>query len=505
MVQTIPHIINDALITDTQGSFIAVHNPASGKQIAQVAIANEDVCQQAVASAEKAFEAWSVTPPIKRAHVLFKFRELLEKNQAELAALVTREQGKTLEDATGSILRAIEVVELHCGVLSELQGTFSANVSRAIDCWTMREPLGVCAGVSPFNFPVMVPTWMMIPAIAAGNTFILKPSEQAPSAPNYLLKLLKQAGLPAGVVQVLHGDKTTVDHLLMHPGISAFTAVASTPVAEAIYTQATQRGKRAHTFGGAKNHAVVMPDADLTQTAHALMGAAFGSAGERCMAISAVVAVGDTTAEGLIEIMRPMIQGIQIDAGDVAGCEMGPLISKVHRERVLQAITEGVDEGADLVLDGRAFTHPKFPEGYFIGPSLFDRVTDDMSIYQREIFGPVLVVLRVNTFDEALALVNRNMYGNGTAIFTRSGYYAREYSRRVQVGMVGVNVPIPVPIATHPFGGWKRSAFGDTGMHGAESIHFYTRRKTVTARWPVDGGHEEYAFAMPTHRADSAH
>jgi malonate-semialdehyde dehydrogenase (acetylating) / methylmalonate-semialdehyde dehydrogenase len=499
MVQTVPHVINGDWVTDSQASYIAVHNPATGQKVSQVAVAGEARCHQAVQAAQTAFESWSATPPAKRAHVLFKFRELLNKHQAELAALVTREHGKTLEDAAGSIARAIEVVEVHCGVLSELQGTFSANVSTAIDCWTTREPLGVCAGVSPFNFPVMVPVWMMIPAIAAGNAFILKPSEQAPSAPNYLVDLLKQAGLPPGVVQVLHGDKTTVDHLLEHPGISAFTAVASTPVAESIYTQATHLGKRAHTFGGAKNHAVVMPDADLTQTANALMGAAFGSAGERCMAISAVVAVGDATADGLIEIMTPMIQGIHIDAGDVLGCEMGPLISKAHRERVLQAITEGVDEGASLVLDGRAFIHPDYSEGYFVGPSLFDQVTDDMSIYQREIFGPVLVVLRVKNFDEALALVNRNAYGNGTAIFTHSGYYAREYSRRVQVGMVGVNVPIPVPIATHPFGGWKRSSFGDTGMHGAESIHFYTRRKTITARWPVDGGHEEHAFAMPTH------
>jgi malonate-semialdehyde dehydrogenase (acetylating)/methylmalonate-semialdehyde dehydrogenase len=349
----------------------------------------------------------------------------------------------------------------------------------------------------------MVPVWMMIPAIAAGNTFILKPSEQAPSAPNYLVDLLRQAGLPSGVVQVVHGDKSTVEYLLRDPGISAFTAVASTPVAEHIYTQATEQGKRAHTFGGAKNHAVIMPDANLEQTAHALIGAAFGSAGERCMAISAVVVVGEATADSLLDIMMPMIRNIKIDAGDVPGCEMGPLISEAHRERVVQAITDGVDEGADLVLDGRSFIHPKYPQGYFVGPSLFDRVTADMSVYQREIFGPVLVVLRVKSFDEALALVNRNLYGNGTAIFTRSGYYAREYSRRVQVGMVGVNVPIPVPIATHPFGGWKRSAFGHTGMHGAESMHFYTRRKTVTARWPVDGAHEGHAFAMPAHRDDA--
>lgn len=499
MVQTVPHVVHGEWVEKSQVSFLAVYNPALGQKIAQVAIAGEALCHQAVQSACIAFQSWSATPPVKRAQVLFKFRELLIKHQVELAALVTREHGKALDDAAGSIARAIEVVDVHCGLLSELQGTFSANVSTAIDCWTTREPLGVCAGVSPFNFPVMVPVWMMIPAIAAGNSFILKPSEQVPSAPNYLVDLLKQAGLPPGVVQVLHGDKSTVNHLLKHPEISAFTAVASTPVAESIYTQATHFGKRAHTFGGAKNHAVVMPDADLTQTGHALLGAAFGSAGERCMAISAVVAVGDATADRLIEIMTPMIQSIRIDAGDVSGCEMGPLISKAHRERVVQAITEGVDEGAKLVLDGRFFTHPDFPEGYFIGPSLFDYVTENMNVYQNEIFGPVLVVLRVKTFDEALALVNRHAYGNGTTIFTHSGYYAREYSRRVQVGMVGINIPIPVPIATHPFGGWKRSAFGDTGMHGAESMHFYTRCKTITARWPVAGRHEEHVFAMPVH------
>ncbi|NCT56984.1 MAG: CoA-acylating methylmalonate-semialdehyde dehydrogenase [Legionella sp.] len=506
MVQTVPHRIHgmhDDGSADSHVGFLAVHSSVSGEKIAQVPIAGEAQCYQAVQAAQQAFLLWSAVPPVKRAHILFKFRELLEKHQAELAAMVTREHGKTLDDAVGSILRAIEVVEVHCGVLKELQGSFSANVATAIDCWTTQEPLGVCAGVSPFNFPVMVPVWMMIPAIAAGNTFILKPSEQAPSAPNYLVDLLKQAGLPSGVVQVVHGDKSTVEYLLRDPGISAFTAVASTPVAEHIYTQATEQGKRAHTFGGAKNHAVIMPDANLEQTAHALIGAAFGSAGERCMAISAVVVVGEATADSLLDIMMPMIRNIKIDAGDVPGCEMGPLISEAHRERVVQAITDGVDEGADLVLDGRSFIHPKYPQGYFVGPSLFDRVTADMSVYQREIFGPVLVVLRVKSFDEALALVNRNLYGNGTAIFTRSGYYAREYSRRVQVGMVGVNVPIPVPIATHPFGGWKRSAFGHTGMHGAESMHFYTRRKTVTARWPVDGAHEGHAFAMPAHRDDA--
>ncbi len=499
MIQTIPHLIGGERTVLEKEPLLNVYNPASGEPIAAVAIAGEALCEKAVGHAKDAFEPWANTPPIKRAQVFFKFRELIKAHMDELAACVTREHGKTLEDANGSILRAIEVVELYTGILMGLQGEFSSNVATAIDCWTVREPLGVCAGVSPFNFPVMVPAWMMMPAIAAGNTFILKPSEQAPSAPNFLVDLLHEAGLPKGVVQILHGNKSTVDALLAHPGISAYTAVASTPVAEAIYVEATRQGKRAHTFGGAKNHAVVMPDADLEQAAQALVGAAFGSAGERCMAISAVVAVGDMVADGLIEQLIPRMQAIKIDAGDRSGAEMGPLISRSHHERVVSAITQGVKEGAKLLVDGRGFTHPDFPKGYFIGPSLFDEVTDGMQVYQNEIFGPVLVVLRVKDFEEAYALVNRNPYGNGTAIFTRSGYYAREYSRRVQVGMVGVNVPIPVPIATHPFGGWKRSAFGDTNMHGAESLNFYTRRKTITARWPKEGQLETHAFAMPTH------
>ncbi|MDF1646611.1 MAG: CoA-acylating methylmalonate-semialdehyde dehydrogenase [Legionellaceae bacterium] len=502
MVDVIPHCVGGKFVVPSTGPFLSVNNPASGEVIANISSADSALCNQAVHAAEQAFHLWSETPAIKRAQVLFKFRTLLEKNQAKLAMLVTREQGKTTDDALGSIARAMEVVEVHCGVLTELQGHFSQNVAASIDCWTTNEPLGVCAGVSPFNFPVMVPTWMMIPAIAAGNTFILKPSEQTPSAVNYWVELLIEAGLPSGVVQVLHGDKTTVDHLLAHPGIAAFTAVASTPVAEAIYVEATRQGKRAHTFGGAKNHAVVMPDANLEQTTRALMGASFGSAGERCMAISAVVAVGKSVADGLIEHLKPAVEAIRVDAGDVPGVEMGPLISQQHRERVLQAVTEGVEAGAKLVVDGRAFEHPKYPDGYFVGPSLLDEVSESMALYQREIFGPVLVVLRVDNFEEALALVNRNPYGNGTAIFTRSGYYAREYSRRVQVGMVGVNIPIPVPVATHPFGGWKRSAFGDTNMHGAESIHFYTRRKTVTARWPQMGEQEENTFSMPTHQTE---
>ena len=423
----------------------------------------------------------------------------MERYQLDLARIVTREQGKTLEDAKGSVARAIELVEFHCGLVTQLQGTFSANVSANIDCTTIRQPLGVCAGVSPFNFPVMVPIWMMIPAIASGNTFILKPSEQDPSAPIRLLELLSEAGLPPGVVNCIHGDKATVEHLLAHPDIVAFTAVASTPVAKAIYTTATAQGKRAHTFGGAKNHCVVMPDADILQAANAIVGAAYGSAGERCMALSVVVTVGESTAEALIHALTPLIKAIKIDAGDVEGADMGPLISSIHRDRVIAAIVQGVAEGASLLIDGRPFKHPQHPNGYFIGPSLFDHVDETMSVYQNEIFGPVLVIMRVANFEDALKCVNHHQYGNGTAIFTRDGFSAREYVQRVHVGMVGINVPIPVPAVSHPFGGWKHSSFGDTHMHGQESIHFYTKLKTITSKWPVTALNES-AFSMPTHQ-----
>lgn len=498
MGYNVPHVIGGQLVHETNTQSHPIHNPALGEPIGQVHFASKTTCDKAVATAKEAGIEWSQTPAIKRARILFRYRDLLEKHQMDLARIVTREHGKTLDDAKGSVARAIEVVELHCGLVNQLKGDFSADVASHIDCHTFRQPLGVCAGVSPFNFPVMVPIWMMIPAIACGNTFILKPSEQDPSAPVRLLELLNDAGLPPGVANCLQGNKTTVDQLLAHPDVAAFTAVASTPVAHSIYTTATAYGKRAHTFGGAKNHCVVMPDADLDQAANAIVGAAFGSAGERCMAISVVVAVGNQTADNLIAKMAPQIRTMRIDAGDVNGTDMGPLISATHRQNVLAAIDKGVSEGARLIIDGRTFKHPQYPQGFFMGPCLFDDVTDQMSIYQNELFGPVLVIVRVNDFEEALNLVNKHQYGNGTAIFTRDGFSAREYSQRVQVGMVGINIPIPVPIANHPFGGWKRSAFGDTNMHGEESIHFYTRRKTVTSKWPVTELNKS-AFAMPTH------
>ncbi|CEK09392.1 CoA-acylating methylmalonate-semialdehyde dehydrogenase [Legionella hackeliae] len=498
MSYTVPHYIGGKDYTATSSNAHTIYNPALGEAIGQVYFADKATCDKAVATAKAAWPTWAETTALKRARILFKFRELLEKYQLDLARLVTREHGKTLEDAKGSVARAIEVVEFHCGLVTQLQGDFSADVSNHIDCHTLRQPLGVCAGVSPFNFPVMVPVWMMIPAIACGNTFILKPSEQDPSAPIRLLELLTEAGLPDGVANCVQGDKSVVDYLLAHPDIKAFTAVASTPVAEAIYTKATAHGKRAHTFGGAKNHCVVMPDADLDQAANAIVGAAYGSAGERCMAISAVVAVGDHTADNLLEKLKPLIQGMRIDNGEMDGTDMGPLISSAHKQKVLAAIDKGVSEGAQLVIDGRNFKHKTHPEGYFVGPSLFDQVNESMSVYENEIFGPVLVMLRVRDFDEALALINSHQYGNGTAIFTRDGYTAREFSQRVQVGMVGINIPIPVPIASHPFGGWKRSSFGDTNMHGKESIEFYTRRKTITSKWPVTTL-DKSAFTMPVH------
>ncbi len=496
MVYQVPHLIAGESITSSSQTQHPIYHPSTGAVIGQVDYASTELCEKAVAAAKAAWPQWSQTTPTKRAQILFQFRTLLTKYHTELAQIVSKEHGKTLDDAKGSVARGIEVVDYHCGLVSQLQTMYSSDVSANIDCHTIREPLGVCAGVSPFNFPVMVPIWMMIPAIAAGNTFILKPSEQDPSAPVRLLELLHDAGLPPGVANIVHGDKTTVDQLLKHPDIAAMTAVASTPVAEYIYTEAIAQGKRAHTFGGAKNHCVVMPDANLDQTTQAIIGAAYGSAGERCMAISVVVTVGANTADRLLEKLLPAVRGIRIDASDATEVDMGPVISAAHRQRVLQRIDAGVEEGAQLLIDGRSFKHSQFSDGYYLGPSLFDHVKETMSIYQQEIFGPVLVIMRVDTLDEALALINRNQYGNGTAIFTNDGFSARQFAKQVQVGMVGVNIPIPVPIANHPFGGWKRSFFGDYAMHGEESIRFYTKLKTITSKWFLHSL-DDNVFAMP--------
>lgn len=499
MTNHIPHFINGKLFEAITPHYKDVTNPASGQSIARVHFADQNICDSAIATAKKAGLAWSQTPLMKRARILFKFRELLEKHQHDIARLVTMEHGKTLDDAHGSVARAIELVEHHCGIVQQLQGTLSTEVATAIDCYTIRQPLGICFGVSPFNFPVMVPVWMIIPAIACGNSFILKPSEQDPSATLRLFELLTEAGLPDGVANCVQGDKNTVDYFLKHPDIQACVAVASTPVAEYIYQTAIAHGKRSHTFGGAKNHCIVMPDADLPLAAQAIVAAGYGSAGERCMAISVVVAVGDSTADSLIDALIPLIEAMRIGPGNQANIDMGPLVSDVSRQRVLAAIDAGVKEGATLLLDGRDYQHPECPNGFFLKPSLFDHVTDTMSVYSNEIFGPVLCVVRVKNLEDAITLINKHPYGNGTAIFTADGYTARYFSQSVNVGMVGINVPIPVPVASHPFGGWKRSVFGDTPMHGMESVHFYTRLKSVTTKWPAKAVESGHSFAMPTH------
>jgi len=493
---TVSHYIHGKTHTVTGEEKHAITHPATGKIIGETYLANTKTLDAAVNSAKKAFSEWADTPPLKRARILFHFKELLQKNKASLAALVSREHGKTLDDAAGSIDRGIELIEFMCSAPYLLRGTFSENAGSHIDCYTIRQPLGICAGISPFNFPVMVPLWMMIPAIACGNTFILKPSEQDPSAPLKLAELLTEAGLPEGVINIINGDKSIVEQVLCHPDIKAVTAVASTPVAKHIYKTAIANGKRSHTFGGAKNHCIVMPDADLDIAADAIAGAAFGAAGERCMAISAVVAVGDTTADKLIEKITQKIEQLHIGPGDKPNVDMGPLISRTHREKVMNYIELGIQEGAQLVVDGRKTVFPEHPEGFFLGASLFDKVQPHMRIYQEEIFGPVLCLIRAANFEEGLALINHHIYGNGTAIFTQNGETARTFANKVQAGMVGINIPIPVPVTFHPFGGWKSSLFGDLGMHGDQSIQFYTQTKTVTVKWPHTS-HANSSYIMP--------
>lgn len=495
MEYVIGQFINGQQTQNKQADTLDIINPATATPLGKVQFATSDEVNDAVKTAKEAFPAWSNTPPLKRARVLFKFKSLLEQHQDEIAEIVTLEHGKTLEDAKGSVHRAIEVIEMNCGIASNLKGAYSESVGSHIDTFTMRQPLGVCAGVSPFNFPVMVPAWMMVPAIACGNTFILKPSEQDPRAPIRLLELLHEAGLPKGVVNIINGDKAAVTQLIDHPDIKAMTAVASTPVARSIYETSIKQGKRAHTFGGAKNHCLVMPDANIEQTANAISGAAFGAAGERCMALSVAVVIGDDTADKLIKAVQKNMATIKVGSGLDEGVEMGPLISEAHLQKVKDYIQIGADEGAALLVDGREGAHPT--PGFFLNPTLFDNVTESMRIYQEEIFGPVLCVVRVNTFDEGLALINKHQFGNGTAIFTHDGYAARDFAHRVEAGMVGVNIPIPVPVASHPFGGWKHSVFGDTNMHGVESIHFYTKQKTVTSRWIKDEITQS-AYVMPT-------
>jgi len=460
-----------------------VTNPATGAAIRKVPFCNAADIDAAVKAAAAALPEWRDTPPLRRSRVMQRFLALLQANQRELARLVTEEHGKTLPDAMGSVQRGIEVVEFACGIPHLLKGEHSENVGSGVDCHTVRQPVGVCAGVTPFNFPVMVPLWMFPVAIACGNTFVLKPSEKVPSASMRMAELAKEAGLPDGVLNVVHGDKEAVDAMLGHPGIAAVSFVGSTPVARHIYETCARNGKRVQALGGAKNHAVVLPDADLEFAAEALAGAGYGSAGERCMAVSAVVAVG-AAADPLVALLKKRAEAIVVGPGDKEGVDMGPLVTAQHRDKVAGYIDAGVKEGAALVVDGRGTKVAGYEDGYYLGTTLFDHVTPGMKIYRDEIFGPVLVVLRTPTLEDAIALVNRNPYANGVAIFTESGGAARRFENEVEVGMVGVNVPIPVPVAFYSFGGWKSSLFGDLHVHGIEGVKFYTRTKAVTTRWP---------------------
>ena len=473
-----------------------VTNPATGAVTRQVPLADASDIDAAVAAAKRALPAWRDTPPLRRARILMKFRELLVAHDEELAKLVTEEHGKTLPDAMGSVQRGLEVVEFVTGIPQLLKGEHSPEVGTGVDTYSLRQPVGVCAGITPFNFPVMVPLWMFPVAIACGNTFVLKPSEKVPSASMRMAELLKEAGLPDGVLNVVHGDKVAVDALLHHPDVKAVSFVGSTPIAKYIYETCAKEGKRVQALGGAKNHAVVLADADLDFAADALIGAAYGSAGERCMAVSAVVAV-EEVADALVAKLKASAEKLKIGGGTAPGVDMGPVISKPHRDKIAGYVDQGVAAGAKLVLDGRGLKVPGHDNGFFIGATLFDHVTTGMSIYRDEIFGPVLVVLRVKSLDDAITMINNNPYANGTAVFTRSGGAARKFEREIEVGMVGINVPIPVPIAFYSFGGWRNSLFGDQHVHGPEGVRFYTRGKVVTSRWP-DANALPAGFNMPT-------
>ena len=473
-----------------------VYNATTGRIAGRVAFASGSDVNDAVSSGERAFAEWSSWSPLKRARVMFRFRELLESNATELAGIIASEHGKVLSDARGELQRGIEVVEFACGIPHLLKGEFSSGVSTGVDMYSLRQPLGVVAGITPFNFPAMVPLWMLAPAIACGNAFILKPSEKDPSCPVRMAELFIEAGAPPGVLNVVHGDAEAVNALLTHPAIQAVSFVGSTPIAQHVYSTAAAHGKRVQAMGGAKNHLVVMPDADLDQAVDALIGAAYGSAGERCMAISVAVAVGEATGDALRSRLADRVRALRIGPSTDAGVEMGPLVTAAHRERVSGYVSLGIEEGADLVVDGRGLNIPGHEAGFFFGGCLFDRVTPSMRIYREEIFGPVLCLVRARDFGEALGLVSGHEFGNGASIFTRDGNTAREFTDRVQAGMVGVNVPIPVPLAFYSFGGWKHSAFGDQNQHGMDGVRFFTKLKTVTSRWPGGRGPGS-EFVMP--------
>jgi malonate-semialdehyde dehydrogenase (acetylating)/methylmalonate-semialdehyde dehydrogenase len=495
-IKDIHHWVNGREVAGASGRFGDVYNPALGSVASRVSFATTEEVGQALAAAQTAFAGWAATPPLRRARVMFKFKDLIEQNLDALARLISSEHGKVVSDARGEVTRGLEVVEFACGIPHLLKGEYSEQVGTGVDSFSVRQPLGVCAGITPFNFPAMVPMWMFPVALACGNSFVLKPSERDPSASLFLAKLLQEAGLPDGVFNVLHGDKVAVDALLHDPRVAAISFVGSTPIAEYIYRTGTASGKRVQALGGAKNHLVVMPDADLEQAVDALTGAAYGSAGERCMAISVAVAVGKV-ADPLIEKLAERARGLKINAGTDEAAEMGPLVTRQHLDKVTGYVAKGVEEGARLVVDGRGVKVPGHESGFFLGGCLFDGVKPDMTIYKEEIFGPVLAVVRVADFESAVDLVNQHEYGNGVSIFTRDGDAAREFTLRAQIGMVGINVPIPVPMAFHSFGGWKRSLFGDHCVHGPEGVRFYTHLKTVTTRWPT-GIRKGAEFVMPT-------
>ncbi len=491
------HLIGGQAIADISRTQ-PVFNPATGTVSRHVALASKATVESAITNAAAAWPEWRNTPAIKRARIMFKFKQLLEDNAAAVCQLISDEHGKVLNDAMGELQRGIENVEYACGAPELLKGEHSVNVGPAIDSWSEFQPLGVVAGITPFNFPAMVPLWMWPIAVVCGNCFILKPSERDPSSALLIAELAQRAGLPPGVLNVVNGDKEAVDTLLTDPRVKAVSFVGSTPIAEYIYATGTAHGKRVQALGGAKNHALVMPDADMANAVSALMGAAYGSCGERCMAISVVVAVGQQTADTLVAELTAELQHMKVGPGSDNGNDMGPLVTRQHRDKVTGYVAQGVAEGAKLVVDGRELQVEGHEAGYFLGGCLFDHVSADMSIYRDEIFGPVLCVMRVETMQQAMDLIDAHEYGNGTCIFTRDGEAARYFSDHIQVGMVGINVPLPVPVAYHSFGGWKRSLFGDLHAYGPDGVRFYTKRKTITQRWPASGVREGSQFSFPS-------
>ena len=495
-MKIIEHFVNGKKYSGNSKRLSSVFNPATGEETSKVKLGSSEDLNKATLDAQEAFLNWSNTPPLQRARVLFKFKELIEKNEDELVQIIVSEHGKVYEDAKGSLTRGLEVVEYACGIPQMLKGEFTENVGKNVDSWSLRQPLGVCAGITPFNFPAMVPMWMFPMAIACGNTFILKPSEKDPSCSIKLAELFTEAGLPDGIFNVIHGDKNIVDLILENKDVSAISFVGSTPVAKQIYSKSSNYGKRVQALGGAKNHLVVMPDANINQAVDGIMGAAYGSAGERCMAVSVAVAVGNI-ADQLVENIFQKAQTLKVAPWVDKSSEMGPLISKEHKEKVENYISIGEKEGAKLILDGRNYKIQGYENGFFVGPTLFDHVKKDMMIYKDEIFGPVLSVIRVNDYEEAINLVNDHAFGNGTSIYTSDGEISRHFTTKCKIGMVGVNVPIPVPMAFHSFGGWKQSLFGDHSMHGIEGVRFFSKLKTITSRWPksIKSGPE---FVLPT-------